>query len=36
MMDPFSSHYSDDIKKNTFNNGSDKRDVLEMLRVNRP
>ena len=34
--DAFSFHYSDDNKKNTFNNGGDNGHGLKMLCANRP
>ena len=36
MTDALSFHYSDDNKKNTFNNGGDNGHRLKMLCVNRP
>ena len=36
MMDPFSLCYSNDNKKNTFNNDGSNGHGLKTLRVNRP
>ena len=36
MTDPFSLHYSNDNKNNTFNNSGNNRHGLKTLRVNRP
>ena len=36
VMYPFSLHYSDDNKKNTFNNGANNGHGLKKLCVNRP
>ena len=36
MINPFSLRYSDDNKKNTFNNSGNNGLGLKTLRVNRP
>ena len=36
MMNLFFLRYSDDSKKNTFNNGGNNGHRLKMLHVNRP
>ena len=35
-MGPFSLHYSDENKKNTFDNGGNKGHELKTFSVNRP